>query len=152
MNTEHPEEKITLLDRLRTWYYIKLDAIDYYIPISIGRFLYRLSDKYYYLKCFFWRKYNVLRIKTLDPTWHDRDWLLAHAMFQILADYVEREADNIVWDDIPENEQVRIKMDQLLGWWKDFLERDEYDDDKETAEELNSKLHEIINIRRHLWS
>src|SRR4051812_47476278 len=45
----------------------------------------------YYLKCRFWRKYNVVKVRSLPPTWVDRDRLLLHAAFQILCDVVEKE-------------------------------------------------------------
>lgn len=48
-------------------------------------------EPWYWLKCRLWHQYNVVRIKTLPPTWMDRDEVLLHAAFQIFCDFVERE-------------------------------------------------------------
>lgn len=50
-----------------------------------------LPELWYYATCRAWRRYNVLRIATLPPTWTDADERLLHGMFQILADFVELE-------------------------------------------------------------
>jgi hypothetical protein len=37
------------------------------------------------------KAYNVITLTHLTPEWHDRDWVMFHAMFQILVDFVELE-------------------------------------------------------------
>lgn len=76
----------------------------------------------YWIKCRLWYRYNVLKIKTLGPTWNDRDHLLCHAMFQILDDFIVKEKidDIIDWDSDPEHRQARDKMGHLIWWWKNI--------------------------------
>lgn len=73
----------------------------------------------YWIKCRLWYRYNVLKIKSLPPTWCDRDHLLCHAMFQVLSDFIEKEKpDEIIdWDSDPEHRHARDKMDELNNWF-----------------------------------
>jgi hypothetical protein len=50
-----------------------------------------IPELWYYLKCRLWKQYNVVRVRSLPPTWVDRDNLLLHAAFEILRDVVEQE-------------------------------------------------------------
>lgn len=52
-----------------------------------------IREKWYALKCRIlpWRQYNHIRIKTMGSTWHDKDYVMLHAMFQLLTDFVEKE-------------------------------------------------------------
>jgi hypothetical protein len=50
-----------------------------------------IPEAWYLLKCWFWHPYNVIKVRSLPPTWMDRDEVLLHANFQILCDYIERE-------------------------------------------------------------
>lgn len=62
------------------------------IPRRIDRIWRRfVHEPWYWLKCAVWHRYNVVRVRTLPPTWCDRDRLLLHAAFQVLTDFVERE-------------------------------------------------------------
>jgi len=128
-----------------------------------------IHDWWYRLKCKLWHKYNRVTVKTLPPTWVDRDELLAHSMFQILKDYVEKEDGLAQWEHEPE---VGQKMQELLDWWTNtYLTADTNDELERKPNEsltecmrrrlsyaksleatLNEKLIEIINIRRRLWS
>lgn len=45
----------------------------------------------YVARCHLWSKYNRITVKSLPPTWNDRDTLLAHTCFQILTDFVDKE-------------------------------------------------------------
>jgi len=81
---------------------------------------YRIHNWYYYLKCLLFKRYNVLRIKSLPPTWTDRDTILSHAMFQILSDFVNKECKPncpVDWDHTEDSKNARQKMDELLDWW-----------------------------------
>lgn len=84
----------------------------------------------YYIKCKLWHRYNILKIKTLPPTWCDRNHLLVHAMFQILSDFIEKEKPDLIidWDSDPEHRQARDKMDEILNWWENsYLIFDEFE-------------------------
>jgi len=94
------------------------------------RLIRRFHDLWYWIKCRLWYKYNVLKIKTLPPTWNDRDNILVHAMFQILEDFVKKEVinGNIDWDYDEGHRYTRAKMDELLNWFHNvYLKFDEFD-------------------------
>lgn len=62
------------------------------IPSQIDRTWRRfVHDPWYWLKCSVWHRYNVVRCRSLPPTWCYRDRLLLHVSFQVLTDFVERE-------------------------------------------------------------
>lgn len=90
----------------------------------------KIHDLWYWIKCRLWYQYNYVKIKTLSPTWHDRDCVLIHAMFQILDDFVTREKpdDAIDWDSTPRHRKARDKMDELLDWWRNtYLKFDSHE-------------------------
>jgi len=78
-----------------------------------------IKDTIYYVKCWLWKRHNRLHIKSLPPTYVDKDTLLEHSMFQILTNFLEKERpDEIVdWDGTPEHRQARDKMQELYDWW-----------------------------------
>jgi len=51
----------------------------------------KIGEGFYYAKCRIFHPYNVIRIKTLPPTWIDKDCTLLHACFTIFCDVVENE-------------------------------------------------------------
>ena len=133
--------------------------------ITGSRPMRKLHDIWYYIKCALWYKYNRVHVKSLPPTWQDRDDLMVHAMFQLLADFVERESDQIEWSSTPEHKAAREKMDELLHWWRDiylkFDAANEYEHEfyaeanrkeAEMERQLTEKLKEIIDLRGYLWS
>lgn len=93
-------------------------------PRNVLNFLSKLpdliSDQWYYLTCLFYHKYNVVKIKTLPPTWNDRDSVLKHAMFQIFCDFIEEEKpfDHFAYNH--ESEISRSKDEEKIMW----IERD----------------------------
>ena len=36
----------------------------------------RIHDSWYYLKCLLFHRYNVIKVRSLPPTWVDRDELM----------------------------------------------------------------------------
>lgn len=77
-----------------------------------------VRDPWYWLKCRVWHQYNVIRIKTLSPTWQDRDRVLLHAAFQILTDFVDREHPFDHFDVM--RSQNKDDWEEVLGlyaWW-----------------------------------
>lgn len=90
----------------------------------------RIHNLIYWLKCKLWYKYNVLKIRTLPPTWNDRDNVLVHAMFQILHDFVHKEKidEHVDWDSDTKHREARDKMDEILNWWENtYLIFDEHE-------------------------
>lgn len=90
----------------------------------------KLHDIWYRIKCKLWYRYNVVKVRTLPPTWVDRDTLLVHAMFQILDDFVNKECIGgwVDWDSDEKHRSVRAKMDELLNWFHNvYLKFDEFE-------------------------
>lgn len=82
---------------------------------NLNRFVYRHT-----------RKFNVLKIRSLDSGYHDRDEILLHSMMQVLVDYVEVELSSLYLSSRAENsnllsEKVIQKIPTSLRF--DFLMR-----------------------------
>lgn len=78
-----------------SWLFLDLRAFSDRVPRWHVWRRYRLGGKLWrawdYLRCRLWRRYNCLTVKTLHPTWADRDALLLHAAFAIFCDVMEKE-------------------------------------------------------------
>lgn len=61
------------------------------VPGRIFRWAGWLPDLWYYVKCRCWRRYHVLTIRTMPPTWQDSDERMLHAMFAILESVILKE-------------------------------------------------------------
>jgi len=60
-----------------------------------------------------------LKITTLSKGWHDKDEVLLHAAFQLLADFVEKEwPDKIIdWDFDERHKNAWAEITSLYNWW-----------------------------------
>ena len=132
-----------------------------------------IHEPWYYTKCALWHRYNVVKVRTLPPTWVDRNEILLHAMFQILTDFVEMEkpyglepgADDPIHKE--EWEQIR----GLYDWWKkERPARPDYIDvvindgatpenykkageiEQAYDEEDTAKLKRLVELRGMLWT
>lgn len=78
------------------------------------------EDAYYRLACAVVYKYNHVKVKTLPPTWQDRDKLLLHVNMQVLVDFIEGEDPFglIDWTTSREQHRVRNKLAKIYYWWK----------------------------------
>jgi hypothetical protein len=101
----------------------------------------RITDTVYYVKCALWKRYNVVRVKTLPPTWTDRDNLLLHANFQILTDFLNKElhgrrpdpnyydseefkeADPLWQESCRRRDAVEQELWDLNDWWHNERQR-----------------------------
>lgn len=88
---------------------------------------------------------RILKINSLpsvkEAPWQDRDYILFHASFQVLVDFVEKEDGLNVWGN---SEAVDLKG--LYDWWKNI--EPEYD---LVCDEAQEKLELLIKNRRLLW-
>ncbi len=96
----------------------------------------RPGEAWYWLRCAVWNRYNVVRIKTLPPTWTDADERLLHANFAILCEVIEleeifehtsaegdpKEVDSWAW--------ALAEMKDLYDWWKIVRPERELEHDK----------------------
>ncbi len=75
---------------------------------------------------------HLLKVRSLDNQWHDKDELFLHAAFQILVDFVEKERPfkYIDWSYDKLHRQTRREIKSLYAWWKNqrFRRRDPLDD------------------------
>ena len=87
----------------------------------------RVTQPWYYFKCWAWKHYNVIKIKTMDPTWSDVTEKMLHANFQLLAEYIEEEKpfERIDWDATKEHKHAADEMKELYRWWKEDWPRKE---------------------------
>ena len=121
----------------------------------------QVHDRWYWLKCWLWHRYNVVVCRPLPPTWCDRDYLLVFAAFQILEDYVNKEDTHFhidVYKTYKESgyEEDRAREEErdwneirvLYGWWQE-RKTDKYADDYDQDNEM---LHRLINVRKYLWT
>jgi hypothetical protein len=116
MNAVNP-----LLDMPRSGFFERmLEEVQYY--------LYKISP-YNWLRYRIWDRYHVVKMKYLEPGYHDATEILIHSMFQVLCDFIEKEKpDEIVaWDSDEEHKHARKEMQELYDWWKERQNRDKLD-------------------------
>jgi hypothetical protein len=67
------------------------------------------------------RKSNRLIIHTLSPGWHDKDEVMLHAAFQLLADFMEQESPDkhIDWSHNAVHRRAWKEIRDLYQWWKE---------------------------------
>jgi hypothetical protein len=66
------------------------------------------------------RKSIRITIRTLRPGWHDKDEVMLHAVFQLLADFVEQESPDrhIDWSHNAVHRRAWKEIRDLYQWWK----------------------------------
>lgn len=93
---------------------------------------------------------RILKINTLDSVkispWCDKDYMMFHACFQILVEWVEKEEGLLNWAHEEYTEPI-ITLKDLYEWWKKL--DDEYDLVEDLAQE---KLEQLVKLRRYLWT
>jgi hypothetical protein len=93
------------------------------VPGRIFRWQGWLPDLWYYVKCRVWRRYHVITVRTLPPTWSDADERMLHAMFEILRRVIEDE--RIFERNEPAGDPIDgeswawalAEMRRLWDWW-----------------------------------
>ncbi|MHC4297958.1 MAG: hypothetical protein ACYS7Y_11695 [Planctomycetota bacterium] len=94
---------------------------------------------WYRLKCFFWHRYSTIKPRYMGHTWANRDDLTAHAMFEILSQFIEKECtpEIVEWYGeygrkvlvmVPGGPHrlryVRDEMQDLYDWWHQVYIKD----------------------------
>jgi hypothetical protein len=91
---------------------------------------------------------RILKIESLQPIkevpWVDRDFLMLHACFQILKDFVEEEDGLNHADDDEFNAEVK----ELYDWWC----RQDYGTQEIADKKDIEMLDRLIKIRCQLWT
>jgi hypothetical protein len=62
---------------------------------------------------------KVLKIHTLEKGWCDKDYVMLHAVFQLLVDFIDQEKpDQIVdWNSDPKHKHAWKEIRSLYRWW-----------------------------------
>lgn len=85
-----------------------------------------LKDIYWWIAHRTWRRFDRVKLRFLKPAYYDPDTRMIHAMFTILSDFIEREAERVNWDATEEHRHVKKEMEELYLWWKNsYLKRRE---------------------------
>jgi hypothetical protein len=92
----------------------------------------RPGQLWYALKCRLWKRYSTVKPRWLGNTWVDRDTLLVHLMFEVLGQYLEREAGPPTPAETSPCEyadawaDTRRELRELWRWWtEEYLTADE---------------------------
>jgi len=106
-----------------------------------------IADGYYYFKCFIFHPYNKVKVKTLPPTWVDRDLLLLHASFAIFCDVIEGEdlLNNMGFDHTEEIEKMKKEE------WEDKQSQEENIKILQERHELDQKLEKELKYLYNWW-
>jgi hypothetical protein len=102
---------------------------------------------------------NILRIKSLDEEWCDKDHVMLHACFQLLTDCVEEEKlfEFTDFEQNAESKRVKKEIDELYQWWKTrvLIEQGRKNNENGTEEQYkkdNEMLIRLIEVREYLWT
>ena len=98
---------------------------------------YRWWDAVYFIRWKILRHTNVIKIKTLEPGYHDKPEILIHANFQILVDFVEREWGCKTLEELNEKVIIEEESSDSNTQWLD------------SAKEQNRNSREIFDL--YLW-
>lgn len=97
--------------------------IRYFIFTTISAFFSRyINTPVYEMKCRIWNRYNQVTVKSLPPTWNDRDTLLEHACFQILTDFVDKERPETLEETYRSVFEQYAEPGYSAGWSDDEME------------------------------
>lgn len=103
------------------------------------------------LKYFLFDRYNVIKISTLNRNWHDRDEILEHAIFQIVRDFINKELRN-GHIELGDEETELMNILDWWGWYRNYIDTVNYDEEQELKKVLEGKLKRIIELRGYMWT
>jgi len=120
-----PKEKLSLRTQFRRWRKSFFSQIKWYgIFGAIWKEIdnlpgFRHANQFYWWIKYTIKPYNVVKIKTLTHSWHDRDEVILHANFQILVDFIEKEKpfEVTVWDENQDDANKAQTLKNLYHWW-----------------------------------
>lgn len=115
----------------------------------------RPGQIWYRFKCWAWYRYTTVKPRALPDTWMDRDTILEHMAFEILSQFIEKEKPDLHFDiQYSPNKLEWSRLFALYIWWRfTYLPAWKAGDDDDALEvELTKNLHELIELRGHLWT
>lgn len=100
---------------------------------------------------------NVLNIESLHDDWCDKDEIMLHACFQLLADCIEKENlwdGGTDWGQDEEHQLAKEELGSLYEWWTLRKHKDQSIHTLSSAQyDLdNEMLIKLISLRRWLWT
>jgi len=94
---------------------------------------YRPHELWYSFKCWAWYRYTTVKSRHLDDKWHDKVSVLPHCMFEILSQFIEKEASPGIVEWYGEygrkitvdgqEKYVRDEMQDLYSWWHEYYNK-----------------------------
>jgi hypothetical protein len=95
---------------------------------------------------------RILKIETLpnSRSWIDRDFLMLHACFQIMKDFVEKE-NGLTHCDYESNKKIIDELKTLYDWWLVRTHPD-YEEPLNQEEIDENMLKRLMKIRGFLWT
>ena len=101
---------------------------------------------------------NVLKIKTLPKGWTDKDFVMLHACFQLLTNFLKKEKPFklIDWGQDKEHRVAMAELIFLNDWWKNrkrLEESLETYNNRNAAQNLEDTemLIRLMKVRTFLW-
>lgn len=81
---------------------------------------YLYNDIKYWILYRTFKRYNVVKIKSLKPGWWDFDTRLLHSSFDLLVEFVEKgkSLERYMWDQDQEHITAEKEIRDLYDWWK----------------------------------
>lgn len=96
--------------------------IQYFIREVVGLWVggckFTIKDKIYYLKCLFWYRYNILKLRD-EPTYMDPRHKLELAFEAIIKEFIEKEKafETIVWDSDEGHIAAKKAIERAYNWF-----------------------------------
>ena len=101
---------------------------------------------------------KILKIKTLKKGWTDKDFVMLHACFQLLTDFLKKEKPFKCssWEQDEEHRNAKAELIFLNNWWKKRkkLKEDSLIYNNRNASqnlEDTEMLMRLMNVRTFLW-
>jgi hypothetical protein len=102
---------------------------------------------------------NILKIDSLWEGWCDKDYILLHACFQLLSDFVEQEMlkNNFPdWNADENTRAARKEIETLYEWWTVRKKQDDkgarFQEEYDQYMKDNEMLRRLIDVRMYLWT
>ena len=101
---------------------------------------------------------NVLKIKTLPKGWTDKDFVMLHACFQLLTNFLKKEKPFklIDWEHDKEHQDAKAELIFLNNWWKKRKKLEENSSmlnnrNAPQNSEDSEMLMRLVKVRLFLW-
>lgn len=101
---------------------------------------------------------NILKIKTLPKGWTDKDFVMLHACFQLLTNFLKKEKPFRCpsWKQDKEHQEAKAELIFLNNWWKKRKKIEENSlmhNNRNAPQNLEDTemLMRLVKVRMFLW-